>query len=113
MTIYYPDLSHWDAGRGVHVEPGTVAVVAKATQARSIADPRYGSWKSQAAGVGAVFGAYHWLNRGNVAAQARWAHDHVGGTPLMIDAEDVSGNTGYAGALRLGDVLDFASAYRS
>jgi hypothetical protein len=113
VTIFYPDLSHFDRDRGVRLEPGTAAVVAKATQASSLADPAYGSWKQQAAAVGAVFGAYHWLNHGNIAAQARWCHDHVGATPLMIDAEDLPGNTGYNGTLTVADITGFAQAFRA
>jgi GH25 family lysozyme M1 (1,4-beta-N-acetylmuramidase) len=113
VTIFFPDLSHWDRDRGVRMEAGTAAVIAKVTQARTVADPAFAWWRSEAARVGAVFAAYHWLNHGNVAAQAKWCHEHAGSTPLMIDAEDVQGNTGYNAALSVADMLGFTDAYRA
>lgn len=110
MTIYFPDLSHWD---GAQIEPGTVAVIAKATQATSIADPTYPTHKAQAANTGAIFAAYHWLNATSLDAQARWCHQNVGDVPLMIDAEDVPGNTGYTRTLAVLDIVTFAQAFRA
>lgn len=113
MTIFYPDLSHWDAGRGVRVQPGTVAVIAKATHGTAFVDSAYTTYRAQAAQVGAVFGAYHWLNHGNAAAQARFCRDHVGTVPVMVDAEDMPGNTGYAGPLTVADIAEFITALRA
>jgi len=61
-----------------------------------------------------VFAAYHWLNHGNLQAQAKWCFQHVGpGTPVMIDAEDKAGNTGYNGPLTVDDITGFAAEYRA
>lgn len=111
MTIFYPDVSHFDAG--LRLQPGTPIVVAKCTQATSIADSAYQDFKTQAHSIGAVFLGYHWLNHGNIEAQAKWCQDHNGDTPLMIDAEDVAGNTGYSGPLTVSDIVGFTNAYRA
>lgn len=113
MTIFFPDLSKYDQDRGVTVEPDTVAVIARATLSTSYADPAYETHKAQAAAVGAVFAAYHWLNATNLDAQARWCHQHVGDVPLMIDAEDLPGNTGYTRTLAVPDIVTFLQAYRA
>lgn len=110
MTIHFPDLSQYDS---VNVQPGTPVVLARATLSASIADTEYIRFESEAASAGSVFVAYHWLNHGNLAAQADWAFQHVGpSVPLMMDCEDTPGNTGYNGHLTVPDVLGFADAYR-
>lgn len=113
MTIFYPDLSHYDIDRGVSVEPGTVAVIAKATHGTLFVDSGYATFKAQAAKVGALFGAYHWLNHGNGAAQARYCYQHVGTVPVMVDAEDTDRNSGYNGPLTVQDIVDFVTTLRA
>lgn len=110
VTIFYPDLSQYDAA--VTIEPNTVIVGARATLSASVADTQYQRFKSEAVKQGAFFFAYHWLNHGNIAAQALWAYQHVGSVPLMLDVEDEPGNTGYAGTVTVQDVLSFVDAYR-
>lgn len=112
-SIFYPDVSHYDRDRGVTIAPGTVAVIAKATHGAAFVDPAFASFRQQAASVGAVFAGYHWLNHGNVAAQAAFYHAHGGTTPCMIDAEDMPGNTGYNGPLTVADVVGFAQELRA
>lgn len=86
MTIYFPDVSNYQAG--LKIQPATVAVIAKATEGTTYRDPAYANFKSQAASVGAVFVAYHFLHAGNAAAQAQFCYSVVGaGVPLMIDCE--------------------------
>lgn len=85
MTIYFPDVSNHQAG--LKIQPKTVVVLAKATEGTTYADPDYADFKKQAAAVGAVFGAYHFIWSGT-AAEAGWAFQHVGTTPLMVDAEN-------------------------
>src|SRR2546429_6289331 len=104
MTIWFPDVSNYTP---VPIQPATAVVIARATLSSSYADPHYQTFRQQAAAVGAFFCAYHWLNHGNIQAQAQWAHSHVGSTPLMLDCEDVSGNTGYAGSITTGDIMSF------
>jgi hypothetical protein len=85
MTIFFPDISSYEAG--LTIQPGTVAVVAKATEGTYYRDAQYAGFKAQAAHVGAVFSAYHFLKAGNGAAQADYCHAMVGDTPVMLDVE--------------------------
>ncbi len=112
MTIIeFPDLSQYNAGD--RIEPGTVVVVARATLSDRIADTSYQDFKSQAASVGAFFMAYHWMNHGNIAGQVKWVYAHIGKTPLMLDCEDMPGNTGYNGPITVDDIVQFATQYRA
>lgn len=110
MTILFPDVSSYTP----NVDPAQYpALLARATLSDRVADPTYAGFKAKADAAGTVFAAYHWLNHGNIQAQARWAFQHVGpSVPLMIDAEDEAGNTGYAGPLTVDDITSFAAAYR-
>lgn len=85
MTIFFPDISSYEAG--LTIQPGTVAVVAKATEGTYYQDAQYANFKAQAAHVGAVFSAYHFLKAGNGAGQADYCHAMVGSTPVMLDVE--------------------------
>lgn len=111
MTLHYPDVSQYTP----NVDPAKYPIlIARATLSNRVADPTYQTFKAKAAAAGAVFAAYHWLNHGNLAKQAAWCFQHVGPeTPVMIDAEDVAGNTGYNGPLTVGDITGFAAAYRA
>lgn len=111
MTIQYPDVSHRQAG--LRIQPGTPALIAKVTESTNFVDSEFLNFKSQAASVGAVFGGYHWLKHGNVAAQASFCFGHCGQTPLMIDAEDTPSEPGYNGALTVDDITGFVDAFRS
>jgi hypothetical protein len=84
-TLFFPDISSYEAG--LTIQPGTVAVIAKATEGTNYRDAQYANFKSQAARVGAVFSAYHFLRTGNGAAQADYCHAMVGDTPVMLDVE--------------------------
>lgn len=111
MTIRFPDVSQYTP----NVDPAAYPIlIARATLSDRVADSTYTTFKAKAAAAGTLFVAYHWLNHGNLAAQAQWAYQHVGpGVPLMIDAEDKAGNTGYAGPLTVDDLIGFATAYRT
>lgn len=85
MTIFFPDVSDYQSG--LTIQPGTVAVVAKATQGESGMASSYAGFKAQAASVGAVFSGYHFLEAGNGAAQAQHYFAVAGETPCMIDCE--------------------------
>lgn len=86
MTIYFPDISNFE--QGLTVQPATVALIAKASEGTTFSDWTYAGFKAQAAKVGAVFMAYHFLHAGNAAAQAQYCHSIVGnGIPVMIDCE--------------------------
>lgn len=86
LTIFFPDISSYELG--LTIQPGTVAVIAKATEGTYYRDAEYANFKAQAAKVGAVFSAYHFLKAdGNSAGQADYCHAMVGGTPVMLDVE--------------------------
>jgi hypothetical protein len=85
MTIFFPDISSYEAG--LTIQPGTVAVVAKATEGTYYRDAQYANFKAQAEHVGAIFSAYHFLKAGGGAAQADYCFAMVGSTPVMLDVE--------------------------
>jgi hypothetical protein len=85
MTVFFPDISSYEAG--LRIQPGTVAVIAKATEGTYYRDVQYANFKAQAAAVGAVFSAYHFLKAGGGAAQAEYCFAMVGSTPVMLDVE--------------------------
>lgn len=90
MTQMFPDVSSYQAG--LRIPPGTVAVVAKATQGTTYEDRTFHDFMEQAAAVGAVGAGYHFLEQGNGAAQADYCHGFVGSVPIMIDCEPVAGS---------------------
>lgn len=109
MTIFYPDVSGWTP---VTIRPDTVFAVCKATQASTLVDPYYSGFVTQCINLRIPHAAYHWLNHGNITAQVDHALMFVENTPLMLDAEDMSGNTGFNGSLTVNDIVDFVTLYR-
>lgn len=86
MTVFYPDISSYE--EGLRIQPGTVAVVAKATEGTYYVDKFYDDFKAQSANVGAIFSGYHFLVTGSsAAAQAQAYWDKAGSTPCMLDVE--------------------------
>jgi hypothetical protein len=112
MTIWYPDVSNHEGA--MPLASGTVACFAKASEGTGYADPFYAHFKAEAARVGALFGAYHFLKQGNAAAQARFAFSIVGpGVPMMIDFEpeyDANGNP--VSLPTIADAIGFRDTYR-
>jgi hypothetical protein len=107
VTIEYPDVSNYQ--RGMALQPGTVAVCAKASEGSTFADGYYAHYRSEAARVGAVFFAYHFLHPGGGAAQAAWCHSVTGsGVNAMIDLEPTGG-----AMPSVADAVDFAVRYRA
>jgi hypothetical protein len=106
MTIFFPDISSYEAG--LTIQPGTVAVIAKATEGTYYRDAQYANFKAQAAHVGAVFSAYHFLKAGNGAGQADYCHAMVGSTPVMLDVE-----TEGTSKPTVADCADFISRMRA
>lgn len=89
-TVAFPDLSNYQSG--LRIQPGTVAVVAKATEGNYYQDLSYLSFKQQAANEGSIFSSYHYLRAGYGAEQAQYWHSYVGaGVPVMLDVESGSG----------------------
>lgn len=107
MTIWYPDVSNHNGE--MTLEAGTVAVFAKATEGTTFTDKFYAHFKGEASRVGAVFGAYHFLHRGDGAAQARHCFSVVGaGVSVMVDCEPTTGSNP-----TVQDVVDFVTEYRA
>jgi len=113
VTIWYPDVSNYE--KNMPLEAGTVACFAKASEGLTYKDPYYAHFKAEAARVGAVFGAYHFLKQGNAAAQARNCFAAVGpGVPVMADVEpeyDSAGNI--VSAPTISDLVTFRDEYRA
>ena len=111
MTIRFPDVSSYTP----NVDPAAYPVlIARATLSTSVVDKTYATFKARSAAAGTLFLAYHWLNHGNLQAQAAHCFSVVGpGVPLMMDCEDEPGNTGYDGPLTVADITGFAAAYRA
>jgi peptidoglycan hydrolase-like protein with peptidoglycan-binding domain/GH25 family lysozyme M1 (1,4-beta-N-acetylmuramidase) len=112
MTIFYPDVSSYQAGISF---AGCVIVVAKATEGTGYTNPDYASAKVRAANAGAFFCAYHFLREGNGAGQASYAHSVVGSdVPLMIDFEpEYNSNGTIVSAPQVSDAVEFINEYRA
>src|SRR6516165_11276912 len=112
MTIFYPDVSSYQAGISF---AGCVIAVVKATEGTGYVNPDYAGAKARAANAGAFFCAYHFLHAGNGAGQASHAYSVVGsGIPVMIDCEpEYNSNGTIASAPQIADVVDFINQYRA
>jgi peptidoglycan hydrolase-like protein with peptidoglycan-binding domain/GH25 family lysozyme M1 (1,4-beta-N-acetylmuramidase) len=112
MTIFYPDVSSYQAGVSF---TDCVIVVAKATEGTGYTNPDYAPAKVRAADAGAYFCAYHFLHEGNGAGQASYAHGVVGSeVPLMIDFEpEYNPNGTISSAPQVSDAVDFINEYRA
>jgi Glycosyl hydrolases family 25 len=101
--IEFPDVSHHQGDINL---VGASAVIAKASQGTGFTDPTYALNRAQAARIGALFIAYHWLDTSDAVAQARHAYSVVGPeVPLMIDDEQ--------NVITVTHTLAFVSAYRA
>lgn len=111
MTLFGPDVSSYQ--RGLQLAAGTPFVAAKATEGTGWTDDTYTDFKAQAARIGAIFWAYHFLDEGNAPAQAEHAHAVVGDTPLMLDWEGVKDDQGnYTSRPSVQDAIGFIDTYR-
>ena len=106
MTIFYPDVSSYQAGISFS---GCVIAMVKATENNNYTNPDYAAAKERAASAGAYFCAYHFLHAGNGAGQASYAFSRVGaGIPLMIDCEPTTDS-----APQISDAVAFINEYRA
>jgi GH25 family lysozyme M1 (1,4-beta-N-acetylmuramidase) len=112
MTLFYPDVSDYQAGISF---AGCVIAMSKATEGTGYTNPDYGPAKTRAAKAGAYFCAYHFLHAGNGAGQASYAHGVVGSqVPLMIDMEPTyAANGTIASAPQVSDAVAFINQYRA
>lgn len=85
MTLRFPDVSSYQ--RGLRLQPGTVAVIAKATQGKHWEDDCFHDFMAQAGAMGAIGAGYHFLEHGDARAQAEHCHQFAGSVPMMIDCE--------------------------
>jgi Glycosyl hydrolases family 25/Putative peptidoglycan binding domain len=104
VTIYYPDVSAYEAGIPL---TGTVAACIKATEGTGWLNGDYSPAVGRATAAGAFPFAYHFLHAGAAAAQAQWCYSHVGKTGLMLDFEPTTGSVP-----SLADAAGFIDAYR-
>jgi GH25 family lysozyme M1 (1,4-beta-N-acetylmuramidase) len=104
MTIYYPDISGYNAGVSLS---GAPAVCIKVTEGTSYVNHDYSPAVGRAHSAGAYPFAYHFLHQGNAAGQASWAHQHAGSTPLMLDFEPTGSSSP-----QVGDATAFIDEYR-
>lgn len=105
MTVFYPDISAYEAGISL---VGAPAVCIKVTEGTSWLSPDYGPALARAREAGTFAFAYHFLHQGNAAAQAAWCHQHAGAVPLMLDCEPAAGSSP-----RVADAAEFTGAYRA
>jgi Putative peptidoglycan binding domain/Glycosyl hydrolases family 25/PASTA domain len=105
MTVYYPDISSFQAGINL---AGWHAVAVKATQGTGYTDPYWGTFRTRAASAGAYFFGYHFLEEGNGSGQADHYFAVAGKTPCMIDFEPTTGSNP-----QLGDAEAFCDRLRS
>ena len=112
MTIFYPDVSGYQAGISFS---GCAIAVVKATENNNYTNPDYAAAEVRAANAGAYFCAYHFLHAGNGAGQASYAYGRVGSeVPLMIDCEPTyNANGTIASAPQISDAVDFINEYRA
>ena len=105
MTVFYPDVSHFQAGLSLS---GAQLVMAKATEGTTYRDASFPGFKQWCNEHGVWFAAYHFLHAGNAAAQAQFCKTVVpDGVGLMIDCEP----TGPSNP-NLSDVMAFTTEYR-
>lgn len=103
MTVFFPDLSHYNSGTSLK---GAPAVIAKATQGSSYIDPVYDVFRVGAQAQHIPFCAYHWLDTTAATAQAKHCYSVVGPhVPLMIDDEQQR--------IVVEHTLEFVAAYRA
>lgn len=112
MVLLFSDVSDYTAASWVM--PGADEIlIARATLSDSYSDPTYHKYRDMALNRGKVFVGYHWMNDPRPASQAHFCRDVVGNDPLMLDVEDMPGNTGYDGPVTLGSIGKFITRYRS
>ncbi len=112
MTIYYPDISGYEAGVNL---AGLSVVMVKATEGIGYTNPDYYNAKTRAANEGAFFGAYHFLKQGNGSGQADYAFGVIGkGVPVMLDIEPEYNSSGVCISWpTIADAINFVKEFRA
>jgi glycosyl hydrolase family 25/putative peptidoglycan binding protein len=104
VTIFFPDISAFQAGIAVS---GAPAVIIKCTEGTGWRNSDFGPAVGRARAARVFPAAYHFLHAGGPAGQAAWCNGNDGGLPLMLDFEP-------AGSSRpsVADAAGFIDAYR-
>lgn len=117
MTLKFPDVSRFTPNVDISPFPVVIARSGMSDGTHNNQDEHdssYPHYRDAAHAQGKVFGAYHWINHGKGHACAASAFSITGaGVPMLIDGEDLPGNTGYNGTLTVADFLDFAQEFRA
>lgn len=91
MTLFYPDLSNYQAG--YKIPSGTPAVVAKATEGTYYLDSSFHDFQHQATVLGVPFSGYHFLKSESTPEdQAQYYYNFAGKIPCMLDVETEGGS---------------------
>lgn len=108
------DLSHWNGNVNFAsaAADGIVGVIHKATQGTGYVDEKYASNRAAAQKAGLLWGAYHFGNNGDGAAQANHFLKTVGNTDGVIMALDIESNPS-EGNMTPKQAEDFANTIRS
>lgn len=107
MTIFFPDVSHYNDPLNLS---GVPFVWAKATEGTTFTDPAYHSFVVQAQTRRIPYGAYHFLRAADPMGQARHALAVVGeGVPLFVDVERATGDPARP---TVSTVTSFVTEYR-
>jgi lysozyme len=93
MDARVVDISHYQTVKDFHAvaEAGVWGIIHKATQGTTYADDHYAGARSGAAGVGILWGAYHFNTGQPVADQVKFFIDHArpdDKTLMVLDYED-------------------------
>jgi hypothetical protein len=91
VTLYFPDVSAWQAGISL---AGAHAVAVKVTEGLGYLSPSFTGQLTEAGRAGAFSLGYHFLHQGSGAAQADYCHLHAGSLPMMVDFEPIASLTG-------------------
>jgi hypothetical protein len=90
VTVFLADISSYEDGLDLTTVKDCVGVLAKCTESTDYVDKNYDGWRRQAASLGMLFVAYHFM-RTDQSADAQAAHlaAHIGdpSLPVMIDVE--------------------------
>lgn len=100
--VFFPDRSQYQGQTTFRAH----ACVARATEGDWLTDTAYAFNEQEAAGQGAIFQAYHFLESGSPSlAQAQHCLSVVGkDTPLMLDLEPIAGAAATAAAAEPGSL---------
>lgn len=93
MTVKCIDISHYQSGFDfrAYAKSGGLAVICKATEGTTFKDPNYNEFRAAAAGEGLAFSSYHYLQPGDMAAQAKFYVDTADpktGERIVVDYEE-------------------------